>query len=446
MIFNVISEAASRPWMIQPETMSKLMPLYRDVLSGKSLGDGNEPTANIPFTQNIQMNDDGDAVSDSEQVQPVVSVVPMRGVMFKNDQECGPRGTKTIGRRLQSFDSDPSVIGHVLIIESPGGTSQSVDAIVPIIQNLKKPIVVWVDGMMCSAALYVGVVCNEIIASQPTDYIGSIGTMWNMSGRKAKSEANMFGEVEVTVYADGSDEKNIEHEKAINDFDFTEAKKVLNKLNERFQSTVKANRPNTPDALMHGRTYEAQDVVGTLIDSIGSLDDAVSRVVALSDYKPNSQQSNKAQTAKVNNSNTIIVMKQFQKVNSLLGVEQLESNDEGVFLNEEQLGTIDQTLNTNESELASAQTQMQEAVTAREAAETAQQTAEGTVASTLAALNELGPTVAAAPDATAKVAAIQTLLAAKVAQAPEAIHADDTQEEQVSDGWTPEQKALVDQI
>ena len=239
--------------------------------------------------------------------------------------------------------------------------------------------------------------------------------------------------------------KNIEYEKAINDFDFTEAKKVLNKLNERFKSTVKAQRPNTPEELMHGRTYEAQDVIGTLIDSIGSLDDAINRVVALSDYKPNSQQNQQNESA-INNSNTIVIMKQFQKVNSLLGVEQLESNDEGVFLNEEQLGTIDQTLNTNESELASAQTQMSEAATARAAAEAAQQTAEGEVASTLAALNELGPTVAAAPDATAKVAAIQTLLAAKVAKAPVAILADDTQEEQVSDGWTPEQKALVDQI
>lgn len=445
MIFNVISEAASRPWMIQPETMSKLMPLYRDVLSGKSLGDGNEPKANIPFTQNIQMQDNGDAVSETEEVQPVVSIVPMRGVMFKNDQECGPRGTKTIGRRLQSYDTDPSVIGHVLVIESPGGTVESVETLKPILESLKKPVVAWVDGMMCSAALYVGVVCKEIIASKATDSIGSIGTMWNMSGRESKSEANLFGEVEVTIYADGSDEKNIEYERAINDFDFTEAKKVLNKLNERFQSTVKANRTNTPDALLHGRTYEAQDVVGTLIDSIGSLDDAVNRVVALSDYKPNSQQNQQNESA-INNSNTIVIMKQFQKVNSLLGVEQLESNDEGVFLNEEQIGMFEQTLNTNESELASAQTQMQEAVTAREAAETAQQTAEGTVASTLAALNELGPTVAAAPDATAKVAAIQTLLAAKVAQAPEAIHADDTQEEQVSDGWTPEQKALVDQI
>lgn len=445
MIFNVISEAVSRPWMIQPETMSKLMPLYRDVLSGKVLGEGNEPKANIPFTQNIKMQDDGDAINETEEVQPVVSIVPMRGVMFKNDQECGPRGTKTIGRRLQSFDSDPAVIGQVLVIESPGGTVESVEILAPIIQSLKKPIVVWVDGMMCSAALYVGVMCKEIIASKATDNIGSIGTMWNMSGRKSKSEANMLGEIEVTVYADGSDEKNIEYEKAINDFDFTEAKKVLNKLNERFKSTVKAQRPNTPEELMHGRTYEAQDVIGTLIDSIGSLDDAINRVVALSDYKPNSQQNQQNESA-INNSNTIVIMKQFQKVNSLLGVEQLESNDEGVFLNEEQLGTIDQTLNTNESELASAQTQMSEAATARAAAEAAQQTAEGEVASTLAALNELGPTVAAAPDATAKVAAIQTLLAAKIAKAPVAILADDTQEEQVSDGWTPEQKALVDQI
>jgi hypothetical protein len=131
----------------------------------------------------------------------------------------------------------------------------------------------------------------------------------------------------------------------------------------------------------------------------------------------------------------------------VLGVDLLEANEEGVFLQEEQLAAIDTALNTTAGELATAQTAAQTAQAAEQAALTAQQTAEGTVAATLAALDALGPTVAAAIAVTDKVAAVKSLLAAKIANLPAGIKGNDNDVvDPENDGWSAKEKELANQI
>jgi len=377
--------------------------------------------------------------------------------MFKNDQECGPKGTRTIGNRLLDADKDPLVLGHIIVIDSPGGTVEAVEEILPVFSQLTKPVVGFIDGMMCSAALYVGCNCKEIIANLPTYKVGSIGTMANFTGRKSKSEANSYGDLEVSIYADASTEKNADYHKAIDDFDFQPVKKKLNKLNDRFVATVKTQRPNADDTQLHGSVYEAAEVLGSLIDSIGSFDDAVQRVVELSNRHKTTAPTEENKL-KISNK---VTMKQFNAINAALGVDQLEGDAQGVYLNEEQLGAVETALNAKaealeakEKELADSAAALQAqqdaaaaAETAREAAEAASNASAAEVASTLAAMDSIGPSVASAADATAKVAAVKAIVAAKISQSPTgALKPDAAPVEKESDGWSHSQQEMVNNL
>lgn len=96
----------------------------------------------------------------------------------------------------------------------------------------------------------------------------------------------------------------------------------------------------------------------------------------------------------------IQMKKQFLNLNKSLKVDNLESSDEGVFLNEDQLNVIDKEIE------------------ARAAAETARTTAENSLTSATTALDSIGETVSAAGTIDEKITAIKALLAAKPGSKP----------------------------
>ena len=101
---------------------------------------------------------------------------------------------------------------------------------------------------------------------------------------------------------------------------------------------------------------------------------------------------------------------QFLNLNKVLKVDKLESNDEGIYFNEEQLSAIDQEL------LARAQ-----AESARTEAETARTTAETALSNAMADLNGIDETINTAENMADKVAAIKTLLARKPGAKPSGV-------------------------
>ena len=275
-----------------------------------------------------------------------------------------------------------------------------------------KPIVVWIDGMAASAAYYISCYAKEIIASRDLDVVGCIGTMLVWEGRKSKSEANEEGDIQVTIYADGAEEKNAEYEQAINEFNFQPAKeRMLNPLNAKFKTDVKSQRSAVTDDQLKGKTYFAGEVIGTLIDSIGTFEFAVERVKILANYKNNSSAGG---NQKSNNSKPMA--KQFLLLNQTLNVEVLESTEEGVFLNEEQLQSIEQGLELNQQLATERDNALAAEQTANTTIGTLQQQvtdAQAAAAAVIDPFNAIDPTIASAETPEAKVAAIRALLAAK---------------------------------
>lgn len=328
-----------------------------------------------------------------------VAVISVRGILMKEDMVCGPAGTATLGRIIQQADSNPKISAIVLNIDSPGGTVDGTEALANIIRNTNKPVVAFADGLMASATFWIGSAANEIIASTDTDEIGSVGVIMRFADWQPHWEKK--GVKFHTISASTSPEKN----KAFNElregsYD-TYIKEVLDPIDKKFMDIIKERFPECEDKHLTGKVFFARDVMGVFVNSIGTLSDAITRAYQLT--SPEEENTN-------HNIKNRRSMKQFVKLNAVLGLDALESADEAVSMNEEQLELVESALFQNEQAVAEART---EAETQRDAANAELATTKTILTNALAAFDSIDPTIAAAESAETKAEAVRTLLAAK---------------------------------
>lgn len=328
------------PFMIHPQQAAAVLPLIHGILAGNEIADqdiertGPEKVACRDFYTGAKHSATGSFNDKS------VFVAHLEGTMSRYDT-CENYGTKTIAEDLLKADADPEVIGHILVADSGGGSADSVPELADAIRQLTKPIVAFVDGMAASACIYAVSYCRQIIAHRPMDMIGCIGTMITVSGWP-KYRRGGDGYVSARIYASQSDEKNGEYEAALEGNVQVIRENLLDPLCEQFISDMKANRPAATDDQLKGRTYFAKDVVGSLIDSIGSFADAMQAVMDLA--SENSQSSSSSQMARYSNLESVPELQ-----------EQAYAEDGSTVLQECQLQALDAALGerANNSDLQS---------------------------------------------------------------------------------------------
>ena len=282
-----------------------------------------------------------------------IVIIPVSGALMKNDQACGPKGMSTIGSIIKEADSNSNVDGIILKIDSPGGSVDGTAALAEIVAATNKPIVAFADGLTASAALWIAASADEIIAANNKTQIGSIGVLLSFADIQPALEKQ--GIVFHKILADQSKDKTKVWDELKSGNYESFKKEVLNPLAEDFISHMKSARPDILEKHLTGKLYFAQDVIGSLVDSIGNLDYAIGRVNSLIE---NSNSNNNSIDMKLDN------------INSTIGAE-LQSTDEGAFLNVQQLEAIENALNTEDApeESSSENTEESEAASNEESSE-----------------------------------------------------------------------------
>lgn len=336
---NLLYKAMKASWMLDPvtaisaakvlETMigaARLKAAYPAIEYVEDEDEYEEEVNNTHYHYRLTHKDYA-AIPQGKQI----SVVRLEGVMMRDEAWCEP-GTRDIAKWLRQGDADPRVLANIVLIDSGGGAADSVKDLADAITACQKPVLAFCDGDMCSAAYYAGCYADHIMANDGRNRVGCIGTMVQLVGYPAKAK-DENGYTRLRIYADGSEDKNSEYEQAIEgNFELIK-RNVLNPLAEDFRNDVKTRRPSTTDEQRKGRTFYAQDVVGTLIDSIGSLKDAVKQALDLS-------------------TNTISEMKGHENLQSLDTCRDLQMVDGYVSLNGEQLAEIDKAIGEGRTEKA----------------------------------------------------------------------------------------------
>lgn len=341
--YTYLKDLLQAHWMLEPWTAAAHQAIFRGVLMGLQMEKDDSP---IQYNHDIDDND-GDESVEKNTHKRCINVVNLDGVMTKEDGECH-YGTKSIAQILLDNDNKENVIGHVLKINSGGGAANSVSVLADAIQRLTKPIVAFVDGMMCSAAMYAGSYCPYIIANSEDDRIGCIGTMIEIMDYPKK--ANLpDGMITLRIYASESTEKNLEYEAALDGNIELIRKNMLDPVNEKFLNAIRTNRKKSTEEQLKGRTYFAKETVGTLIDEIGDIEAAFAKVRELAKISEDSKTTNQHNTMK------------FDKINQIESCASVETQDGSATLSEAQLTDIELNLAEAVSEIERKESELQKA-------------------------------------------------------------------------------------
>lgn len=224
-----------------------------------------------------------------------VYVVPVHGTMFAADQECGPVGMLTRAREVRQAANDPNISGIVMDFMSPGGQVLGTEELAGAVAyaRTRKPVLGFVNGMACSAAMRVAAECDTIMLNGPTAEVGSIGVALHyldFSEKMAKE-----GIAEVKVMSTHSPDKNKFNLSQPEEADIKLIKsEMLDPLAIAFQEAIKSRRPDVDPAALTGNCYYAAQALELgLADSQGAWEEAMMWMQEAIEYKTNNPNSGK---------------------------------------------------------------------------------------------------------------------------------------------------------
>ncbi|UOQ99890.1 S49 family peptidase [Hymenobacter sp. 5317J-9] len=305
-MLGLLSRLISSPWAISMEHAQSFMPVLANLLTGngplvtgQSFAELRAEAAPKDLVATLAAGgiiaygarqQAGNSGTGGANDGIIIRVMGVSGPLMKADQECGPRGLMSLAGDLQRASRDQEISAVLLRIDSPGGQvfgTQSVVDAVKECQAAGKPVVALCeDGLMCSAAYWIGSAANTIIATHETCTIGSIGVM--ASWMDAQPYFEKLGVKFHEVYAEQSTEKNADFAAAAKG-DYQAVQASLTAIATGFLADVRANRGARLDAKLFeksgaaaGKTFYASQAgeIG-LIDAIGSFQDAIGECVRL---------------------------------------------------------------------------------------------------------------------------------------------------------------------
>lgn len=282
MDFKFLLGILNRPWMMEPTQAEYWGNVAIDFLAGRIAGVPNQDTRGMGRGYYFFRVDKESNISSSGPVQ----VIRLDGPIGKYDF-CGSPGSQSMQQAVRAANQDNTVESIVLWIDSPGGQVDGTDNLAQEVKRSVKPVVAFADGMMASAAYWIGSSASEIVVDKANNgfntLIGSIGTMasWIDRTEEFKSKGIKLH----TVYATKSTHKGKMMDDA-NAGNYTDIIKMLDNVNESFLSAVQVNRSGKinleKENVLTGQIYEGKDAIKHgLADRMGDFQFAVKRSLML---------------------------------------------------------------------------------------------------------------------------------------------------------------------
>lgn len=288
---NLIHRFALGAWAMEPTRAQAFMPVVSRIIRGESIEGVDRRTywdaPEYTPEQRAQMmgirflDEHNNPIDTFEQkigpeVRGLVAVLPMREVILKYDESCGPTGMETVAEWHRRYDADPRVAAIVLDMDTPGGEGSGMTLMADRLAKRTKTVVTSVNSGMCASAGYgIAAATDRVFASRDTDEFGSIGTYVTLMDWKAfyAKEGLPIHE----IYATRSEEKNRDFREALDGNYELIRQRYIDPFNEAFLAHVVENREkvtNDSEALK-GRLYYAKDAKKLgLVDGMADLQGA----------------------------------------------------------------------------------------------------------------------------------------------------------------------------
>ncbi len=291
---------------------------------------------------------------------PFISVIPVQGPITRNGGACS-YGSVELRDWLIRAANDKMCRGHIFYIDTPGGSAwakNDFQQAIDYARSLGQPVLAFIDGMCASAGMYLASLCDEVYFMHPKNQLGCIGVMAAFYTEKDGSYNKYDNETYHEIYDPESFDKNRPFRDIANDGNDKLLVKELSDLGVEFRSDVKAAFPAATDDHIHGKIFNAEDVVGILCDGQASFGDTILRAFALYDgetrvvravitpepevdshdddddddddkCKPKSVATSGDASSELSNSNPQNQMKDYNNIASACGVESLVVAEDG---------------------------------------------------------------------------------------------------------------------
>jgi signal peptide peptidase SppA len=273
-----VLDVLDSPWLIVPDKLAQIRGIYETHLRGEKI-DVDAVLAKMAKPT------DGDSIGST--VQDGTAIIPVYGVIGKKmnmfTRISGGTSTQLIGKDFAEALADPEVHSILLAIDSPGGTVDGTQALADQIFEArgKKPIVAIADGMMASAAYWIGSAADRVYTSGDTTAVGSIGVV---AQHTDYSQAEHAAGIKVTEITAGKYKRIASDHEPLSVEGRASIQEKVDHLYSVFVDSVARNRgvdPETVAAKMaDGKVFLGKQAVKAgLVDGVSTQPAVVARLV-----------------------------------------------------------------------------------------------------------------------------------------------------------------------
>lgn len=258
---------------------------YVAIIDGLIARNENEgfPPVDASFLPDVEMAAAFDTASGLPIVQSGnknVAIIPLVGTLTKYGEACA-YGMQDYQSMLAAANKSNTIDAIILMIDSPGGTTDGTQELATAVRDSAKPVGVFVDGLMASAAYWIGSQAQSAIVANKynSNTIGSIGTYGiyqNISEKLAKEGVQME-----IIRAKQSTKKIAANPiEPLSPECRAEMVDAATAINSIFINYVQTARPNVDAGVFDAAVYDTNAAKNAgLIDAVGTLQTAVNKVL-----------------------------------------------------------------------------------------------------------------------------------------------------------------------
>ncbi len=244
-------------------------------LAGMSASAG-APVASSVYSEHVSGPFSGPTVAIVQVVGPIVS-----------EGQTSPWAANTqaaaadIIPLVRQLEDDPDVRAIVLHVNTPGGSVVASDRLYHALNQVDKPLIVYMDEVAASGGYYISMAADYIIAN-PNTMTGSIGVIAVFLNAQGLME-KIGLEAEVITAGEAKDMGSVY--RAMTPEERAYFEDMLQEVHDNFIQVVAKGRDmevNKVRELADGRVYLAEDAVELgLIDALGYEDDAIAKAAKM---------------------------------------------------------------------------------------------------------------------------------------------------------------------
>lgn len=356
----------NKQWMLHPDFLKAVRPMIQNNLNGhvaltlKDKRIAARAYASTGFDideRKVSAKDGSTIYSWRENANdPFISILYVDGPVTRNGGECTYGSVEYRDMMMEAADN-PLCIGHIFYINTPGGSAwakNDYQQAIDYAHERGQKVYAFVDGMCCSAGMYLAALCDERYYMHPKNKVGCIGVMAAFY-TIADGAHNQYDETTYhEIYDPESFEKNKEIRDIANDGDDKLLVEELTKLGVEFRADVKKACPKATDEHLHGKVFDAADVKGILMDAQSTLGDLFAKMIKDAAARGNqAAQAAQRQTIFNSNNQTEINMKEkFPAIAALVDVKDMVLFEDGTHFDMDRLEELNGNIEALQAEAA----------------------------------------------------------------------------------------------